>query len=113
MKDPGSGPGQAPESGRLVRAGGQKMLYVEISRARDRAELVTDDKAGLKEQIEALTGERIAALEALGEEKAKASESGAARERGASLDGPRPGTGHAKESEKVPQPKSVDREFGL
>ena len=26
----------------------QKMLYVEISRARDRAELVTDDKAGLK-----------------------------------------------------------------
>ena len=33
----------------------QKMLYVEISRARDRAELVTDDKAGLKEQLEALT----------------------------------------------------------
>ena len=43
----------------------QKMLYVEISRARDRAELVTDDKAALKEQLEALTGERIAALEAL------------------------------------------------
>ena len=27
----------------------QKMLYVEISRARDRAELVTDDKAALRE----------------------------------------------------------------
>ena len=26
----------------------QRMLYVEISRARDRAELVTDDKPGLR-----------------------------------------------------------------
>ena len=41
----------------------QKTLYVEISRARDRAELVTDDKAALKERLEAVTGERIAALE--------------------------------------------------
>ena len=49
-------------------------LYVEISRARDRAELVTDDRAALKEQLEALAGERIAALEALGEGKAKAPE---------------------------------------
>ena len=54
----------------------QKMLYVEISRARDRAELVTDDKAGLKEQLETLTGKRIAALEALGEGKGKAPEGG-------------------------------------
>ena len=38
------------------------MLYVEISRARDRAELVTDDEAALKEQLEALSGERLAAL---------------------------------------------------
>ena len=45
----------------------QKMLYVEISRARDRAELVTDDKAALRERLQALTGERIAALEAVGE----------------------------------------------
>ena len=77
----------------------QKMLYVEISRARDRAELVTDDKAALKEQLEALTGERIAALEALGEdrskgrdeavgresEKARVPESGPARERDADV----------------------------
>ena len=48
----------------------QKMLYVEISRARDRAEIVTDDKAALKEQLEALTGERIAALEALEDARA-------------------------------------------
>ncbi|MCY4459623.1 MAG: DUF4338 domain-containing protein [Albidovulum sp.] len=37
------------------------MLYAEISRARDRAELVTDDRVTLREQLEAATGERIAA----------------------------------------------------
>ena len=44
----------------------QKTLYVEISRARDRAELVTDDARALRERLEAATGERIAALEAIG-----------------------------------------------
>ena len=44
----------------------QKTLYVEISRARDRAELVTDDARALRERLEAATGERIAALEVLG-----------------------------------------------
>ena len=45
----------------------QKSFYVEISRARDRAELVTDDAKALREQLEAVTGARIAALEAIGE----------------------------------------------
>ena len=45
----------------------QKSFYVEISRARDRAELVTDDARALREQLEAVTGARIAALEAIGE----------------------------------------------
>ena len=45
----------------------QKSFYVEISRARDRAELVTDDAKALKEQLEAVTGERMAALEGIGE----------------------------------------------
>ena len=45
----------------------QKTLYVEISRARDRAELVTDDARALRERLESATGERIAALEAFGE----------------------------------------------
>ena len=45
----------------------QKTLYVEISRARDRAELVTDDAKALCERLEAATGERIAALETLGD----------------------------------------------
>ena len=45
----------------------QKSFYVEISRARDRAELVTDDAAELRAQLQAVTGERIAALEGIGE----------------------------------------------
>ena len=45
----------------------QKGFYVEISRARDRAELVTDDAAELRAQLQAVTGERIAALEGIGE----------------------------------------------
>ena len=44
----------------------QKSFYVEISRARDRAELVTDDVAQLQERLQAATGERIAALEGIG-----------------------------------------------
>jgi len=43
----------------------QKSFYVEISRARHRAELVTDDGKALGEQLEGATGERVAALEAL------------------------------------------------
>ena len=83
------------------------------SRARDRAELVTDDKAGLKEQLEALTGERIAALEALGGDRARASVMGAAREMSTSLEGTRPGVGRAKEAEKTSEPKTADRDLGL
>ena len=45
----------------------QKSFYVEISRARYRAELVTDDAGALKAQLEAVTGERISALEGIGE----------------------------------------------
>ena len=43
----------------------QKSFYVEISRARDRAELVTDDAERLRERLETTTGERISALEAI------------------------------------------------
>ena len=44
----------------------QKSFYVEISRARYRAELVTDNANGLKEHLEQATGERVAALEGIG-----------------------------------------------
>ena len=90
----------------------RKMLYVEISRARDRAELVTDDKAALKEQLEALTGERIAALEALGEAKAKTLEAAKAGGMDADIGGER-SAGRAPELEKTPAPKSIDRDLGL
>ena len=43
----------------------RKTFYVEISRARHGAELVTDDAKALRERLEAVTGERIAALEAI------------------------------------------------
>ena len=43
----------------------RKTFYVEISRARLHAELVTDDRCALRERLEAATGERIAALEAI------------------------------------------------
>ena len=45
----------------------QKTLYVEISRARHRAELVTDDRNALRKRLEAVTGERISALEGVGQ----------------------------------------------
>ena len=90
----------------------QKMLYVEISRARDRAELVTDDKAALREQIQALTGERIAALEAVGEAKAKAPEAAKAGGMDGAIAGER-GSGRTAELEKTPAPKSVDRDLWL
>ena len=53
-----------------------KAFYVEISRARDRAELVTDDAKALKERLEAVTGERISALEGIGEDVRREREAG-------------------------------------
>ena len=98
----------------------QQMLYVEISRARDRAELVTDDRAGLREQLEAVTGERIAALEAVEpeDERAKAKtretsdEAGRGADRGAE-------TARKQERRRQPdmeqarEPKGVERDMGL
>ncbi len=41
----------------------QRAFYVAVSRARDRAELVTDDAWKLADQLERATGERVTALE--------------------------------------------------
>ena len=94
----------------------QKSFYVEISRARDKAELVTDDKAALKEQLESATGERIAALEAVEPERAKEREAepdgGRDRDRSADRFASRGGT-TGREMEKARAPKSVDRGIGL
>ena len=94
----------------------QKSFYVEISRARDRAELVTDDRAALKEQLEAATGERIAALEAVGEDKAKGRDTSLDEGRNSSREHD---TSASSEPDKAPgveqdrAAKSIDHGFGL
>ena len=80
------------------------------SRARDRAELVTDDREALREQLEAVTGERIAALEAVG--------LGAGAGRDATKEAGQdraqlPGRGSGRGVEKTRVPKGVDRELSL
>ena len=55
----------------------QKSFYVEISRARDRAELVTDDAQRLRERLETATGERISALEGIAPQSREAPAKGA------------------------------------
>ena len=83
----------------------QKSFYVEISRARDRAELVTDDAAELRAQLQAVTGERIAALEGIGEMKREAPEKAAeaVRSHGRRLER-EAGPGSGKEREKTVAP---------
>ncbi len=49
----------------------QKSFYSDIVRARDQAEIVTADQSALKEQLEAATCERIAALEAVEPKRTK------------------------------------------
>ena len=68
----------------------QKSFYVEISRARHNAELVTDDAKTLRETLEAATGEGIPALEGIGAaDRALAKEKarGGEKERGRGLEG--------------------------
>ena len=91
----------------------QKSFYVEISRARDRAELVTDDASDLCAQLQAVTGERIAALEGIGEMPREAS--GRAAE-GGRLRGQ--SSAHGAERDAAggragPQPRATERESGL
>ena len=97
----------------------QKSFYVEISRARDRAELVTDDAAELRAQLQAATGERIAALEGIGEMKREAPDKAgeAARDRSMQPDrGIGEDAGKAREGmktpAKAPEPPVRDRGKG-
>ena len=108
----------------------QKSFYVEISRARHSAELVTDDATTLRETLEAATGERVSALEGIGAaEKALAEEKarggGKERERGveAMLERPAGTRDEAadksreiqpeREKAQEPKQKSVEMDFGL
>ncbi|MCY3830197.1 MAG: relaxase domain-containing protein [Rhodospirillaceae bacterium] len=87
-----------------------KAFYVEISRARDRAELVTDDAQALKERLEAATGERISALEGIGESVGPERESQRERERG--KDG-KVLPGVERSSPKASAPPSPEKEIEL
>ena len=67
----------------------QKSFYVEISRARHNAELVTDDAKTLRETLEAATGERVSALEGIGAAEKSLAEGkarGEEKERGGGLE---------------------------
>ena len=108
-----------------------KSFYVEISRARDRAELVTDDAGALRERLEAVTGERISALEGIGESvrpekeaegKAVSAEKRPGRDQSVlpsveSADGKEGKTGKETLPDKTPEPpargKRVAMDLGL
>ena len=79
---------------------------------------MTDDKPGLREQLEAVTGERIAALEAVKPERAKGRVAGLDADRSTGLDGAalesrQPKRISGPDMEKARAPKSVDRDLGL
>ena len=112
----------------------QKSFYVEISRARDRAELVTDDAKALHEQLETATGERVASLEALEVTREQRRRDGQQRPRkiGEGLvarvdretvasemmakddpEGPEKNAPPAPKVEKTPAPKRIELDLGL
>ena len=94
----------------------QKSFYVEISRARDRAELVTDDAAELRAQLQAVTGERIAALEGIGEMKretsGKAAEVARSDDRKPEQEVP-PAASKERETPAPERGRGADRDLGL
>ena len=61
----------------------QKSFYVAIGRARERADLITDDPKRLADHLQRATGERVAALDAVAEHAAReaAKQAEALRER--------------------------------
>ena len=95
----------------------QKSFYVEISRARDRAELVTEDKAALREQLESVTGERISALEATEPDQTKVRGAGIGAGRGGdereTILEPQPDRTSEAVMERSRGPKRHDRDLGL
>ena len=97
----------------------QKSFYVEISRARDRAELVTDDAKELCAQLQAATGERIAALEGISETVEAARDKpldagrleGKSPDQGFELPAAKEVDGRASQ-EKAPEPPAQERSRG-
>ena len=91
----------------------QKSFYVEISRARHNAELVTDDAKMLRETLEAATGERVSALEGIGAaEKALAEEKarGDEKERGRGLEGVLERTAGTRDKGREPEREKAPKQ---
>ena len=85
-------------------------------RGRDRAELMTDDRGALRERLEAATGERIAALEAIESKRTASLNAGRDAGRGINRESSAPvSQGRERkptqEIEKAPEPKSIDLEL--
>ena len=83
----------------------QKSFYVEISGARDRAELVTDDAKVLRAQLKAACGGRIAALEGIGEMPREAPDK--------PMETPQTGAGNVPEPPAPEWEKSAGMDLGL
>ena len=91
----------------------QKSFYVEISRARDRAELVTDDAERLRERLETATGERISALEGIAPVVREAPEKDAESTQEAARAAPERVTEPARETDRsAAAGKAVEQEDG-
>ena len=93
----------------------QKSFYVEISRARHRAELVTDDREALRERLETATGERVSALEGIEKKAEKSPVSEKNRDLETQPGTPAGETGRSREAEpeKVPESKRIEHDLGL
>ena len=77
---------------------------------------MTDDRAALKEQLEAATGERIAALEAVEPERAKGREAGLEASSGRGGEREIAGSRQRDDGpgmEPARAPKGLDRDLGL
>ena len=99
----------------------QKSFYVEISRARHRAELVTDDAGALRKHLESATGERVSALEGVGaevetpfgKEKDRVHGLEAIREMPAETSEKTLGETRTAEPAKAPAQKQIEHDLGM
>ena len=86
----------------------QRAFYVAISRARDAAELVTDDAWKLSDQLERATGERVAALDGAAMEAAH--ETAFGLEQTLERDGDQEALGHDRADHALEEEHVIDPE---
>ena len=91
----------------------QRTLYVEVSLARHRGELAIDDREPLREQLEAATGERNAAHEAIEPERSRigAVVPELGRAGGDKAETSPPGQKRAQEMDRSREPRGIGMEI--